>query len=527
MRIRDLGITIGRGRPGPLNAITDVAGVQVGHITLISGDGPLVVGTGPIRTGVTVVIPRSQGDWREPVFAGCHRLNGNGEVTGLEWIRESGMLHGPIATTNTHSVGVVRDALVAASIEQVEPLDAWWSLPVVGETYDGYLNDMNGFHVHAEHLHRALAAASGGPVPEGSVGGGTGSVCHGFKGGIGTASRMVPDVFGGFTVAALVQANYGKREWLRIDGVPVGAEIGRDEFPSPFEQSEAIRLGTPPPEGSGSIIVVVATDAPLLPHQCERLAQRAGLGIARVGSTGGHTSGDLFVAFATGNRLPHELEDRPRANTYDVRAVGDIVIDQLFDGVIEATEEAIVNALVAAETMVGRDGVTAHALPHDRLLEIMTRYAGARARRHCLRARRHCHGRFRAMFCRERQTRADAVEMNRKLARRGRKRPGPPGASEIWRPSVVGSAEIHYVKHQPDRIWTHGPTEQRVCRSGKNIRQPEGATRSTRLANETTGPVEARRHGMRVCGPGQPTATGAGFSIGTPIRLPYSVQEPS
>jgi D-aminopeptidase len=372
MRARDLGIRIGLGTPGPLNAITDVAGVTVGHTTLIRGDGPLVVGEGPVRTGVTVVCPRGT-DWREPVFAGCHRLNGNGELTGLEWVRESGMLTTPVAITNTHSVGVVRDALVAASIRGD---DATWSLPVVGETFDGLLNDINGFHVRTEHLHEALAAATAGPVEEGTVGGGTGMICHEFKGGIGTASRVIDAAAGGFTVGALVQANYGKRDWLRIDGVRVGEAISTSEVPSPYEQVGRPR-STPTP-GSGSIIVVVATDAPLLPHQCERLAQRAGLGIARVGGTGGHTSGDLFIAFATGNRLPSAVDDEHPSGlgTYEVRAVGDIVIDRLFDAVIESVEEAIVNALVAATTIVGRDGITAHALPHDRLREAMA--AGGR-----------------------------------------------------------------------------------------------------------------------------------------------------
>ncbi len=369
MRTRDLGIVIGRGRPGPLNAITDVAGVTVGHTTLIEGDGPLVVGQGPIRTGVTVVCPRGADGWRDPVFAGCHRLNGNGELTGLEWVRESGMLHGPVAITNTHSVGVVRDALVAASI-QLDPRDAAWSLPVVGETYDGLLNDMDGFHVRPEHLHRALASATGGPVPEGGVGGGTGMVCHEFKGGIGTASRVIETRLGGYTVGVLVQANYGKRAWLRVDGVPVGEAIGTDLLSSPYD--DAGRLPSP---GSGSIIVVAATDAPLLPHQCERLAQRCGLGIARAGGTGGHTSGDLFIAFSTGNELqPTSDDERTGTGTFEVRAVGDVVIDRLFDAVIEATEEAIVNALVAATTMVGRDGITAHALPHDLLVQTMARY---------------------------------------------------------------------------------------------------------------------------------------------------------
>jgi D-aminopeptidase len=378
MRTRGLGIVIGLGRTGPLNAITDVPGVRVGHTTLIAGDGPLVVGQGPVRTGVTVVIPRGRDDQLEPVFAGCHRLNGNGELTGLEWVRESGTLTTPIAITNTHSVGVVRDALVAASFQDADPANAWWSLPVVGETYDGLLNDINGFHVRPEHLFAALAAATSGPVAEGNVGGGTGMVCHEFKGGIGTSSRVIPAERGGHTVGVLVQANYGKRDWLRVDGVPVGAEITTAEVPSPHDQAPATR--TTPPRGAGSIIVVVATDAPLLPHQCERVAQRAGLGIARAGGTGGHTSGDLFIAFATGNHLPVEDEDRAGSLAYDVRAAGDTVIDALFDATIEATEEAIVNALVAAETMVGRDGITAHALPHDRLLEVMTRYGrGPRA----------------------------------------------------------------------------------------------------------------------------------------------------
>ena len=305
--------------------------------------------------------------WREPVFAGAHRLNGNGELTGLEWVRESGLLTTPVAITNTHSVGVVRDALVA---ESFEGNNSTWSLPVVGETYDGGLSDINGFHVQAEHLRSALAGARGGPVEEGTVGGGTGMICHEFKGGIGTASRVTDQAVGGYTVGALVQANHGKRDWLRIDGVRVGEAIPVSEVPSPWDDQ---RAASAPPAGSGSIIVVVATDAPLLPNQCERLAQRAGLGIARVGGTGGHTSGDLFIAFATGNRLPSALDDDSDrgVGTYEVRAVDGKVIDRLFDAVIESVEEAIVNALVAATTVVGRDGITAHALPHDRLREAM------------------------------------------------------------------------------------------------------------------------------------------------------------
>jgi D-aminopeptidase len=367
MRARDLGIAIGLGNPGPLNAITDVAGVTVGHVTLIEGDGPLVVGSGPVRTGVTVVCPRGADSFGEPVYAGCHRLNGNGDITGLEWIRESGTLTGPIAITNTHSVGVVRDALVAASVARHDPSVVHWTLPVVGETYDGLLNDINGFHVRADHLNEALGVAAGGPVAEGGVGGGTGMTCHEFKGGIGTSSRVLGADVGGYTVGVLVQSNYGKREWLRVDGVRVGEAIGFDEVDSPDRQVPSSRL-----TGSGSIIIVVATDAPLLPHQCERLAQRAGLGLARVGGTGGHASGDLFVAFTTGNRLPvFEDDEMAGSGTYEVRVAGDVVVDQLFDAVIEATEEAIVNSLVAAETMTGRDGITAHALPHDRLVAIM------------------------------------------------------------------------------------------------------------------------------------------------------------
>jgi len=378
MRARDLGIRIGIGTPGPNNAITDVAGVTVGHTTLIAGDGPLVTGTGPVRTGVTVILPRGLDGWREPVFAGAHRLNGNGELTGLEWVRESGLLTTPVAITNTHSVGVVRDALVAASVER-DPSDPAWSLPVVGETYDGLLNDLNGFHVRAEHVHAALAGARTGSVAEGGVGGGTGMICHEFKGGIGTASRVVDADVGGYTVGALVQANYGQRRWLRIDGVRVGEAIPTSEVPSPWD---AVETASPsasgasvPPPGSGSIIVVVATDAPLLPHQCQRLAQRAGLGIARMGGTGGHTSGDLFIAFATGNRLPVGYGlDREAVTTGDARYVGDTVIDRLFEATIESVEEAIVNALVAAETMVGRDGITAHRLPHDRLRAVLSQH---------------------------------------------------------------------------------------------------------------------------------------------------------
>jgi D-aminopeptidase len=379
VRARDHGIILGRLRPGPYNAITDVAGVRVGHTTLIRGEGPRVVGRGPVRTGVTVVVPHDGDPFVEPVFAGCHRLNGNGELTGLEWIRESGLLTSPIAITNTHSVGVVRDALIAHAIRRHPAGAEFWSLPVVGETYDGVLNDMNGFHVRPEHLDAALQGATAGPVAEGAVGGGTGMICHEFKGGIGTASRRVAEADGGWCVGALVQANYGSRELLRIDGVPIGEAIPTADVPSPWDAAMAIAraagTGGAAAPGAGSIIVVLATDAPLLSHQCERLAQRAGLGIARMGGIGSTGSGDIFIAFATGNRgLPEAaLEPDPR-RVIDVRMVEDTRMTPLFLAAIEATEEAIVNALLGAGTMTGADGITAHGLEGDRVVEIMARY---------------------------------------------------------------------------------------------------------------------------------------------------------
>lgn len=372
MRARDLGIAIGRGTPGPLNAITDVEGVRVGHTTLIDGDGPLRVGVGPVRTGVSVIVPGPDPDVR--YFAGSHELNGNGELTGTAWIREAGQLSGSIGLTNTHSVGVVRDALVAASIATPAHDATWWFLPVVGEVYDGTLNDIDGFHVRAGHVATALAAVRGGPVAEGNVGGGTGAISFDFKGGIGTASRVVDERDGGYTVGVLVQSNFGFREWLRVDGVPVGEVITTEVVPGSDDEdgdSPGERYGRRrAPPGSGSIIVVIATDAPLLPHQCERLAQRAGLGLARAGSVGSNGSGELFFCFATGNWLTGSGESGP---TRDVRMLDDHVINPLFMATIEATEEAVINALVAAETMTGRDGFTAHALPHDLLVEAMTR----------------------------------------------------------------------------------------------------------------------------------------------------------
>jgi D-aminopeptidase len=362
MRARDLGITIGTLPTGPLNAITDVAGVRVGHTTLISGDGPLVVGKGPIRTGVTVILPHDGDPGREPVFAGSHTLNGNGEMTGLEWVRESGMLTTPIGLTNTHSVGVVRDALVAASVRGREAVGLW-SLPVVAETWDGYLNDVNGQHVRAEHVFAALESATGGPVAEGSVGGGTGMKAFGFKAGIGTASRRVGEEHGGYTVGVLVQANHGRRERLAVDGAPVGREISQADVPGPD-------LGS---ADAGSIIAIVATDAPLLPQQCRRLAERAGLGVARGGGGGENSSGDIFLAFATGNR-GLQADGAAAPVTVPLQMLSDDHISELFWATIEATEEAVLNALIAAETMTGRDGITFHALPHDRLMGVMREY---------------------------------------------------------------------------------------------------------------------------------------------------------
>ena len=391
MRARELGLHIGLLDPGEHDAITDVPGVLVGHTTLITGEGPLVVGQGPIRTGVTVVIPHPDDVWTEPVFAGCHRLNGNGELTGLEWVRESGFLGGVIGITNTHSVGVVRDALVAHAARSRAAESVFWSLPVVGETYDGALNDINGYHVRPEHVDAAIEGALGGPVAEGNVGGGTGMICHEFKGGIGTASRVVQEADGGWVVGALVQANYGSRELLRIDGVPVGQAIPKSVVPSAWDQQEALdsaavtdaapgmacRTGP----GGGSIIVVLATNAPLLPHQCERLAQRAGLGLGRMGSIASHGSGDLFIAFATGNRgLSRTAGERDPRRTIEARMVVDRAISPLFQAAIEAVEGAVVNALLGARTLTGRDGITADALDHDRLLDVMARYGrGPRA----------------------------------------------------------------------------------------------------------------------------------------------------
>jgi D-aminopeptidase len=374
VRARDLRGGIGTGTPGPHDAITDVAGVRVGHCTIIEGDGPLHVGHGPVRTGVTVIEPAPD-VWGAPVFAAPHRLNGNGELTGLEWVRESGLLTTPIALTNTHSVGIVRDALIAHEIAARGPDDSlFWALPVVGETWDGLLNDVNGLHVTAAHVSAAIADLSSGPVDEGAVGGGTGMVCHDFKGGIGTGSRVVGAEHGGFTVGVLVQANHGRRERLAINGVHVGRAVGYDVVPEPRfpdhrRPGHGAAVGT---AGAGSIIVIVATDAPLLPHQCARLAQRAGLGIARTGGVGEHSSGDIFLCFATGNRgLTAGDIGRVGPVTVPLTMLADDHITPLFEATVEATEAAIVNALLGAETMTGADGVTAHALPEERLAELL------------------------------------------------------------------------------------------------------------------------------------------------------------
>jgi D-aminopeptidase len=353
-RARDLGVPFD-GTPGPLNAITDVVGVEVGHTTLIAGEGKLLVGVGPVRTGVTAVLPRGKAS-SDPVFAAWFSLNGNGEMTGTTWLEESGFLEGPVMITNTHSVGVVRDAVVAWRVKRGRPTDSeyWWSLPVVAETWDGYLNDINGFHVKPEHVFEALDSARPGAVTEGNVGGGTGMVCHEFKGGIGTASRKLDAKAGGYTVGVLVQCNYGLRDQLRIAGVPVGREI-RDHMVYSQE--------------NGSIIVVVATDAPLLPHQLKRLARRVSLGLGRNGSVSGNGSGDIFLAFSTANP--------GAAQTTGLRSLSMVPNDQmggLFEATVQATEEAVVNALVAAQTMTGADNHTAIALPQDRLREVLKKY---------------------------------------------------------------------------------------------------------------------------------------------------------
>jgi L-aminopeptidase/D-esterase-like protein len=354
-RARDLGVPF-EGTPGPLNAITDVKGLELGYRTLISGEGKLQVGVGPVRTGVTAIFPRGK-KAVDPVFAGWFTENGNGEMTGTTWVEESGFLYGPVMITNTHSVGVVRDAVIAWQFKHGMPVpeDDWWSLPVVAETWDGYLNDINGFHVKPEDAFAAMDDAHSGPIAEGNVGGGTGMICFEFKGGTGTSSRRLAEKLGGYTVGVLVQCNFGTRHLLRIAGAPIGYEI----------------TGKPIwDEDTGSIIVVVATDAPLLPNQMKRIAKRVTLGLGRLGSISGNGSGDIFIAFSTANPGAG-LEQKKLVN---VQMLPNDQMDALFEATVQATEEAVVNALVAAKTMTGPEGHIVEALPHDRLREVLKKY---------------------------------------------------------------------------------------------------------------------------------------------------------
>src|SRR5437762_6943924 len=361
VRARDLGIPF-EGTPGKFNAITDVPGVEVGYTTLISGEGKLEVGKGPVRTGVTAILPRGHASLNDPVYAGFFSLNGNGEMTGTAWVDESGFLEGPIVITNTHSVGVARDAVIAWRINHgaADKTGYWWSLPVVAETWDGWLNDINGFHVKPADVWHALDSAHGGALEEGSVGGGTGMICYEFKGGNGTASRKVEIRPEGadknsspqsFIVGVFLQANFGRRPQLTIAGVPVGKEIPGDVYK----------------QESGSCIAVVATDAPLLPNQLKRLARRVSLGLARTGTVSGNGSGDLFIAFSTAN--PNVAN--PDQVTHTVQTIPNDLMDPLFAGAVQATEEAVVNALVDNHSMTGRDNHYVEALPHDRLRELM------------------------------------------------------------------------------------------------------------------------------------------------------------
>lgn len=353
-RARDLGIPFD-GRPGPLNAITDVAGVEVGLVTLVSGDGKLIRGKGPVRTGVTAILTRGR-DSTDQVFGAWFTLNGNGEMTGTTWVEESGFIEGPIMITNTHSVGTVRDAVIGWQMKKQGKTFQPWSLPIVAETWDGFLNDINGFHVKADHVAAALDQANSGPVQEGNTGGGTGMVVHQFKGGTGTSSRLVEAGGSTYRVGVLVQANYGSRDSLTIAGVPVGREL-TDLVPK-FVSAD-----------TGSIIVVVATDAPLLPHQLKRVVKRAALGIAKNGGIGGNSSGDIFIAFSTAN--PNAAKDAELAS---LKMLSNNQINPIFMATVQATEEAIINAMVAAETMTGINGNTVYAIPHDRLKAVMKKY---------------------------------------------------------------------------------------------------------------------------------------------------------
>ena len=360
-RARDLHVPFD-GTPGPLNAITDVDGVAVGHTTLISGEGKLQIGRGPVRTGVTAVLPRGKESMSNPVFAAWFTENGNGEMTGTTWVEESGFLEGPVMITNTHSVGVVRDSVIQWRVAhgQPDPAGYWWSLPVVAETWDGWLNDINGFHVKPADAFHAIDSASSGPVPEGNVGGGTGMICNEFKGGIGTSSRKLDAKSGGYTVGVLVQCNYGTRPNLRIAGVPVGKEIPDERAYASTSFSESDR---------GSIIVVVATDAPLLAHQLKRIAHRVTLGLGRDGSISGNGSGDIFIAFSTANPGAAFAD-----KVVELKMLPNERIEPLFAATVQATEEAIINAMVAAETITGIENHKVIALPHDRLRAVLKKY---------------------------------------------------------------------------------------------------------------------------------------------------------
>jgi D-aminopeptidase len=362
-RARDLGVPF-VGLPGPLNAITDVGGVEVGYATRIRGEGALQVGSGPVRTGVTAILPRGRGRVGDGCTAGWYSLNGNGEMTGTTWIEESGALALPILITNTHAVGPCHEGAIAWVTDTHPELARGWLLPVVAETWDGYLNDINGAHVTPADARDALDAARSGPVPEGAVGGGTGMICYGFKGGSGTASRVVPFGAAHHTVGAFVQANFGSRRELTIAGAPLGRGPLADD-------PEEIAGGSPPP-GKGSVIVIIATDAPLLPGQCEALARRVPLGLARTGTTGSHFSGDIFLAFSTANDGSLLAAPAPAADpvSYDMlRFVPWPLIDPLYAAVVECVEEAVINALVAAPEMVGIDGRRVPRLPHDVVAE--------------------------------------------------------------------------------------------------------------------------------------------------------------
>lgn len=374
-RARDLGVPF-HGEPGPLNAITDVAGVEVGHTTLISGDGALRVGEGPVRTGVTAVLPRGR-DSIAPVFAGWSTLNGAGEMTGTVWLEERGLLDGPILITNTHSVGIVRDTAVGWMVDK--GWTARWFVPLVAETYDGVLNDINGFHVKPEHVRKALDSARSGPVTEGAVGGGTGMICNRFKGGIGTSSRIVRQGGKSYTVGVLVQCNYGERESLRIAGAPIGVELAKSYLLCKTGQvvgNVPTCAPTAAPSGrasDGSIIIVVATDAPLLPHQLKRISKRAGLGLGRLGSVASAGSGDIFVAFSTANPSVPAVQ----TGTTEVAMYSNEDLTPLFEATVDATEEAVVNAMVAAGDMSGANGFKVFGLPHDVLKRSMKRWTAA------------------------------------------------------------------------------------------------------------------------------------------------------